>query len=69
MERLELSKHHGVKIISGITSHPNSKLRELSDIVLDMGIIKESCTFGLKLTARIVIVLTLKEMTREDFRL
>ncbi len=42
-EMLELGRHLGLKTIIGITSHPDSQLRELSDIILDMGVIEEPC--------------------------
>jgi arabinose-5-phosphate isomerase len=80
IEMLELSRHLGVKMIIGVTSHPDSKLRELSNIVVDMGIIKEACPHGLTPTASIAVMLAisdaialtlmeLKGVTREDFGL
>ena len=80
LEMLELSKHLGVKTIIGITSHPDSPLRELSDIVLDMGVIEEPCPLGLTPTASIAVMLAigdalaltlmeLKGITREDYGL
>jgi arabinose-5-phosphate isomerase len=80
LEMLELSRHLGVKTIIGITSHPDSKLRALSDIILDMGIVEEPCSLGLTPTASIVVMLAisdaialtlmeLKGVTRQDFGL
>ncbi|MDH5736873.1 MAG: SIS domain-containing protein [Gammaproteobacteria bacterium] len=37
VEMLEISRHLGVAGVIGITAHPESRLRELSDIILDMG--------------------------------
>ncbi|MEM9443804.1 MAG: SIS domain-containing protein [Verrucomicrobiota bacterium] len=80
IEMLELSKHLGLNGIIGITSHPDSKLRELSDIVLDMGIIQEPCPLGLAPSASIAVMLAisdaialtlmeLKGITKEDYGL
>lgn len=59
LEMLELSRHLGVEVIIGVTSHPDSRLRELSDIVLDMGIIEEPCALGLTPTASIAVMLAI----------
>ncbi|HZS07344.1 MAG TPA: SIS domain-containing protein [Blastocatellia bacterium] len=80
LETLELSRHLGLRTIIGITSHPDSPLRELSDIVLEMGDVEEACPFGLTPTASIAVMLAvsdglalalmeLKEVTRADFGL
>ncbi len=80
LEVLELSKHLGVKTIIGITSHPDSRIRELSDIILDMGVIEEPCPLGLTPSASIAVMLAigdalaislieLKGVTRHDFGL
>lgn len=80
IEMLELSRHLGVKMIIGVTSHPDSKLRKLSNIVVDMGIIQEACPYNLTPSASIAVMLAisdaialtlmeLKEVTREDFGL
>lgn len=80
IEMLELGRHLGLKTIIGITSHPDSQLRELSDVLLDMGIVTEPCPLGLTPTASIVVMLAisdalalslleLKGVTREDFGL
>lgn len=57
LEALELGRHLGLAAIIGITSHPDSRLRELSDIVLDMGEIEEPCSLGLTPTASIAVML------------
>ena len=80
IEMLQLSRHLGVQTIIGITSHPDSKLRGVSDIVLDMGVIEEPCRLGLTPTASVAVMLTisdaialtlmdLKGVTRKDFGL
>lgn len=80
LEMLELSRHLGLKTVIGITSHPDSRLRELSDVVLDMGIIDEPCCLALTPTASVAVMLAisdalaltlmeLKGVTREDYGL
>ena len=80
IEMLELARHLGVRTIIGVTSYPDSHLRELSDILLDMGQVKEPCPLGLTPTASIAVMLAigdalaltlmeLKGTTREDFGL
>lgn len=56
LEMLELSRHLGRETMIGITSHPDSPLRELSDIVLDMGVINEPCPIGLTPSASLGVM-------------
>lgn len=56
VEILELSRHLGVQTIIGITSHPESELRNQSDFVLDMGIITEPCPLGLTPSASMAVM-------------
>lgn len=56
LEMLELSRHLGVSKIIGITSHPDSDLRKLSDLVLDMGIIEEPCPLKLTPSASMAVM-------------
>ncbi len=80
LEMLELSRHLGVQVIIGVTSHPDSRLRDLSDIVLDMGVIDEPCSLGLTPTASIAVMLAIGDalaltvmdlngVTQEDYGL
>ena len=80
LEMLHLGRHLGLHTVIGITSHPDSELRGLSDIVLDMGVIQEPCPWGLTPTASIVVMLAisdalaltlmeLKGFSRQDFGL
>lgn len=80
IEMLELSRHLHLKTIIGITSHPDSRLRDLSDILLDMGIVEEPCPLGLTPSASIAVMLAisdalaltlmeLKGVTKEDYGL
>ena len=57
IEILELSRHLGVETIIGVTSHPESDLRNLSDFVLDMGVIEEPCPLGLTPSASMAVML------------
>jgi arabinose-5-phosphate isomerase len=61
IEMLELGRHLGLKTIIGITSHPDSRLRELSDVILDMGTITEPCPLGLTPTATIAVMLAISD--------
>jgi arabinose-5-phosphate isomerase len=61
LEVLELGRHIGLKTVIGITSHPDSDLRRLSDIVLDMGVITEPCPHGLTPSASIAVMLAMSD--------
>ena len=78
LEILELSRHLGVAKIIGVTSHPDSDLRNLSDLVLDMGVIVEPCPLGLTPSASMAVMLAIsdalalslmevKGVTKEDY--
>jgi arabinose-5-phosphate isomerase len=80
LEILELARHLGVATVIGVTSHPDSELRNLSDFVLDMGIIEEPCPLGLTPSASMAVMLAIsdaialallevKGITREDYGL
>lgn len=80
LEILELARHLGVATVIGVTSHPDSELRSLSDLVLDMGIIEEPCPLGLTPSASMAVMLAIsdaialalmevKGVTREDYGL
>lgn len=80
LEMLEFTRHLGLKTVIGVTSHPDSELRSLSDIVIDMGAIKEPCPIGLTPSASIAVMLAigdalalvlmeLKGFTKHDFGL
>ena len=61
IEMLELGRHLGLATIIGITSHPDSRLRDLADILLDMGIITEPCSLGLTPSASIAVMLAITD--------
>jgi len=80
LEMLELTRHLGVSSIIGITSHPDSALRELSDLELDMGIIEEPCPLGLTPSSTMAVMnaisdalalalMEAKGVTREEYGL
>lgn len=54
VEFIELSRHINPsgKVIA-VTSHPDSGLRDLADVVLNMGVIEEPCPLGLTPSASI----------------
>lgn len=61
LEMLELGRHIGLRTVIAVTSHPESELRTLSDIILDMGIIDEPCSQGLTPSASIVAMLAISD--------
>jgi len=79
IEMLEIAHHLGVDDIIGITSHTDSPLRSLSEVILDMGPdIEEPCPINLTPSATIAVMLAisdaialtlmeLKGFTREDY--
>jgi arabinose-5-phosphate isomerase len=61
LEMLELGRHLGLKTVIGITSHPDSDLRGLSDIVVDMGLVAEPCPHGLTPSSSIAVMLAISD--------
>jgi arabinose-5-phosphate isomerase len=61
LEMLELGRHLGLKTVIGVTSHPDSALRGLSDIVVDMGLIAEPCPHGLTPSSSIAVMLAISD--------
>ena len=61
LEMMELSRHLGVSKIIGVTSHPDSDLRDLSDIVLDMGVVEEACPLKLTPSSSIAVMLAISD--------
>lgn len=61
LEMLELGRHIGLKTVIGVTSHPDSELRGLSDIVLDMGVVTEPCPLGLTPSASIAVMMAISD--------
>ncbi|HLV33422.1 MAG TPA: SIS domain-containing protein [Chitinispirillaceae bacterium] len=80
IEMLELAYHFGIDKIISITSHPDSTIRSLSNIVINMGEIKEPCLLGLTPTASTTVMLAIgdalslvlmekKQFTRKQYGL
>jgi arabinose-5-phosphate isomerase len=61
IEALELSRHLGSGTIIGVTSHPDSDLRRVSDIVLDMGAVTEPCPLGLTPSASTAVMYAISD--------
>jgi arabinose-5-phosphate isomerase len=56
VELIELSRHLTQAVVIGVTSHPETELRRLVDIVLDMGVIEEPCPLGLTPSASMAVM-------------
>lgn len=58
IEMLEIARNNiGVSLVIGVTSHTDSKLRDLSEIILDMGSdIEEPCPLKLTPSATIAVM-------------
>jgi arabinose-5-phosphate isomerase len=80
IEMIRLGRHIGLRTVIAVTSHPESELREVSDIVVDMGLVQEPCPHGLTPSASIAVMLAigdalalvlmeLKGFTKHDFGL
>lgn len=80
LEMLDLAIHLGVETIIGITSHPDSSIRDKAHIILSMGDIVEPCIHGLTPSASTTVMLALgdalalvlmeeKGLTREEYGL
>ncbi|MBD3346958.1 MAG: SIS domain-containing protein [Chitinivibrionales bacterium] len=61
LEMLELARHLGVTSMIGITSHPDSSIRELCPVVLNMGEITEPCSLGLTPTSSTIVMLAISD--------
>ena len=80
LELLEFARHLDIAGVIGITSHPDSALRGLSDLVIDMGVIEEPCPLGLTPSASMAVMQAIgdaialslmeaKGITKEDWGL
>ena len=61
LEMLRLAGRLGTRAIIGITSHPDSEIRALSTVVIDMGEIREPCSLGLTPTASSLVMLAISD--------
>lgn len=62
IETIDLSKKLKIGKIISITSHPNSVVRDKSDVVIDMGIIKEEGNLNIAPTTSIVVMLVIADI-------
>ncbi len=80
VELIQLSRHLTQAHVIGITSHPETDLRRLSDVVLDMGVIEEPCPLGMTPSASMAVMAAIgdslalvlmekKGITRRDYGL
>ena len=80
IEMLELAHHFGIDKIIGITSHPDSTIRSLSNVIINMGEIEEPCELGLTPTSSTTVMLAIgdalalvlmekKQFTRQQYGL
>lgn len=79
IQMLEIARHLDITQVIGVTSHTESRLRELSTVILDMGPdIEEPCPLNLTPSATIAVMhaisdamaltlLELKGFTRKDY--
>jgi arabinose-5-phosphate isomerase len=61
LEILELARHLGVVHILGVTSHPDSSLRDHCELILDMGETGEACPLDLTPTSSIAVMLAISD--------
>ncbi len=59
IEMLERAKEFGVHSFIGITSHPDSTIRKLCNVVISMGEISEPCSLGLTPTASTTVMMAI----------
>ncbi|MBD3242340.1 MAG: SIS domain-containing protein [Chitinivibrionales bacterium] len=80
LEMLELAQRLGVQHTIGITSHPDSTIRNLCPVVVNMGLIEEPCHLRLTPSASSAVMMALGDalslvvmerrgFTREDYGL
>lgn len=79
VQMLEIARHLGINQVIGVTAHPDSKLRDLSVVILDMGPdLEEACPLGVTPSTTIAVMhaisdaialtlLELKGFTRKDY--
>lgn len=61
LEFIKLVQNSSLECIIGITSHPDSPLREKADIILDMGTIEEEGELKIAPTSSILVMLALTD--------
>jgi arabinose-5-phosphate isomerase len=61
LEILEFARHLGVVHLIGVTSHPDSVLRDHCELILDMGDTGEACPLNLTPTSSIAVMLAISD--------
>jgi len=61
LETTNLAKHIGVSKVIGLTSHPDSPIRNVADVVLDMGETKEAGYLHIAPTSSILVMLAITD--------
>lgn len=61
LEVVQMGRRVGLAKVIAITSHPDSELRELSDVTIDMGQISEPCPLHLTPTASVAVMLAISD--------
>jgi len=80
LEMVEFARHLGAGTVIGITSHTDSDLRDISDVLVDMGVVDEPCPLGLTPSASMAVMSAIsdalalvlmerKGITRHDYGL
>lgn len=59
LEILEFARHLGVAHLIGVTSHPDSALRDQCELILDMGDTGEACPLNLTPTSSSAVMLAI----------
>ena len=61
IETVDSAKNLGISKVIGITSHPDSPIRDRSNICLDMASVKEAGNLGLAPTSSIIVMLAITD--------
>ena len=62
IETIELCKKLGIEKVVSITAHPTSPVRDMSDLVIDMGIINEAGFLSMAPTTSVILMLVVSDM-------
>lgn len=62
LETISIARSLKVSKVIAITSHPDAEVRKVSDIVVDMGVVKEAGYLSIAPTTSILVMLTLADM-------
>lgn len=62
METIQFARKLGIKQVISVTSHKDSAIRDVSDIVVDMGPVREAGYLGIAPTTSIVVMLVISDL-------